>query len=298
MEKLTLKSLDNYELDVHVFDCPNPKAVIQIIHGMEEHQERYEDFVYFLVNNGYAVVTSDMRGHGNNATKLGFFKERNGYEHLIFDQKEILNFIKRKYKDLPIYLFAHSMGTIISRNLIQTESQSYSKIALSGYPCYQAGAGMGIFFANLIQLFKGPYYKSKFLSSLSIGAFSKSIKNRKTDLDWLSYNEENVQKYINDPLCGFGFGVSAFRDLFQLVKNMHKIKRYKNQNTSAPVLLIAGEDDPCTGGVKGRKDSLNTFKKLNYQNIEVITYPHMRHEILNEKENQKVYQDILNFFNK
>lgn len=298
MEKILLKSTDGYELDVHLFEVKNAKAIIQLIHGMEEHQERYEDFISFLNDNGYSVLSSDMRGHGISATKTGFFKERKGHEHLLNDQVTILNYIKKRFIDLPIYLFAHSMGTIISRNLIQKEGHNYTKICLSGYPNYQNGAGFGVFFANVIQFFKGPYKKSPFLTNLVTGSFSRKVKSRKSNLDWLTYNEDNVKAYLEDPLCGFGFSVSAYRDLFNLVKGMHKVKRYIDVNPTTPILLISGEDDPCTGGEKGRKDSYKILQKAGYKDIGVITYKMMRHEILNELEKEKVYRDVLDFYNK
>lgn len=296
MKEIILKSIDNYELDVHVFEVKSPKAVIQLIHGMEEHQERYEDFAKFLNENGFTVLTSDMRGHGSKAKTHGFFRKKDGHTHLLYDQKTILNYIKENYKGLPIYLFAHSMGTIISRNLIQEKGQSYSKIVLSGYPNYQKAVGFGLVLTNIIQFFFGPYKKSIFLANMVIGTFARTVKNRKTDLDWISYNEDNVQSYINDPLCGFGFTISAYKDLFKLVKGMHNYKNYKSVNEQTPILLISGIDDPCTGGNRGRKDSLNTLQKVGYKNITVITYDHMRHEILNEVDHQKVYDDVINFY--
>lgn len=137
MEKIFLNSKDGYKLDVHIFKVENPKAVIQIIHGMEEHQERYENFIEELNKNGFAVVSSDMRGHGSSAEDLGYFKEKGGYKELIEDQKVITNFIKEEFKGLTIYIFAHSMGTIITRVLLQDNSKEYKKIVLSGYPNYQ-----------------------------------------------------------------------------------------------------------------------------------------------------------------
>ena len=119
MEKLFINSSDGYKLDVHVFKVESAKAVVQIIHGMEEHQERYENLIKLLNENGFSVVSSDMRGHGNNAKDLGYFKDEKGYIELIKDQKNITNFIKENFNDLPIYIFAHSMGTIITRVLLQ-----------------------------------------------------------------------------------------------------------------------------------------------------------------------------------
>ena len=131
MEKIILKARDGYELDVHIFEVKNAKATIQLIHGMEEHQERYEPFIAKLNKNGYSVVSSNMRGHGENAPTLGFFKNSKGYKELIFDQKTITEFIKERFSGKPIYIFAHSMGTITTRVLLQKNSKEYDNVVLS-----------------------------------------------------------------------------------------------------------------------------------------------------------------------
>ena len=283
MEKIFINSRDGYKLDVHIFKAENPKAVIQIIHGMEEHQERYENFIEQLNKNGFAVVSSNMRGHGSSAEYLGYFKEKDGYKELIEDQKVITNFIKEEFEGYPIYIFAHSMGTIITRVLLQENSQEYKKVLLSGYPNYQNGAHFGILVANILKKFKGPKYKSKFISSLSVDSFNKKIKNPKTKCDWICHNEETVKKYIEDPYCGIGFTCSAFCDLFHLVIMMHKSKLYNNVNKELELLLLRGLDDPCPGGDKGAQDSKQVLYKAGFNKIQSIDYPNMRHEILAEK---------------
>lgn len=300
MKKETIISSDGYKLSVHIFEVKDAKAVVQVVHGMEEHQERYENLAKVLNQDGYTVVTSDMRGHGQTVAKedLGYFKDKKGYLALIDDQRAITSYIKDNYVNLPIYIFAHSMGTIITRVLLQTNSPDYSKVVLSGYPNYQGAAGLGIIIANTIKLFRGAKYKSRFIQKLGVGVFNKSIKNPKTEVDWVCANEETVQNYINDPLCGIGFTVSAFSDLFHLVRMMHKPKHYKNVNHTMPLLLLRGKDDPCTGGNDGAKDSREVLSKAGFKNITHIDYPGMRHEIINEKDNKQVYKDIIEFYNK
>ncbi len=297
MEQIYLKAKDGYDLNLHIFAVTEAKAVVQIAHGMEEHQERYEDFISFLNKNGYSVVSADMRGHGQNAKELGFFSGKDGDKLLISDHKQICEFIKTRFAGLTVYLFAHSMGTIISRVVLQTYSQEYDKVILSGYPAYQSGASFGVFLTDLIQVFKGAKYKSKIIEKLGVGMFNNDIKNPRTDVDWVCANEETVDKYKDDPLCGVGFTISAFNDLFELVRQMNKTEAYKKVKEDLPVLLLAGEDDPCTKGAKGRENSRKTLEKAGFRNIVQTTYSLMRHEILNEKENQKVYQDIVDFFN-
>lgn len=292
MKEVFLKSLDGYELCLHLFTIDNPKGYIQLIHGMEEHQERYEPFIHFLNSIGYSCISSDMRGHGKNTKELGYFKDKNGYKHLIEDQQIITKYILEEFKVDKIILFAHSMGTIITRNLLQLDSSSYSKVILSGYPCYNGGVGLGIILCNIIQAFKGSTYRSKLINNMSTGSFNKKIKNPRTQIDWVSMNNENVDKYINDPLCGFGFTVSAYRDLFTLVKRMHKPKLYKNVNKDLSFLLLRGDSDPCVGGNKGSLDSIKILKKAGFNNIKDVPFSNMRHEILNELDYIKVYKEI------
>lgn len=298
MEQVFINARDRYKLDIHIFKVENEKAVIQVIHGMEEHQERYEKFIQFLNAKGFSVVSSNMRGHGSNAKDLGYFKEKNGYMELIEDQKIITKYIKEHFKNTPIYIFAHSMGTIITRVLLQENSQEYQKIVLSGYPNYQSGAHFGIFITNIIKMFRGPKYKSKLVSSLSIGQFNKGIENPKTKCDWICHNEETIKAYIEDPYCGIGFTCSAFNDLFHLNIMMHKPQLYKNINKEIKLLLLRGLDDPCVGGNKGAEDSYKVLIDAGFDKIENIDYPNMRHEILAEKDNQKVYDDVLDFYEK
>lgn len=296
--ELTLKSVDGYELSLAVFEAKNPKAVIQFIHGMEEYKERYDAFAEYLCSKGYTCVTSDLRGHGKSAPLLSHISNKKGDKLIIADQKEIRKYIKRTYKDLPLYLFGHSMGTIISRVLMQTDGTNYSKVALSGYVNPNPIAGVGKALTKCVKLFKGPKGHSKLINGLAVGAFNKNIENPRTPLDWLSYNEENVDKYIADPLCGVEFTLGSFNALMSLLAKMGKARKYQSIKEDTPILLIAGKDDPCTGFDKGRKASKALLEKVGYKQVEVITLDNMRHEILNEKENQKVYEELLKFFEK
>ncbi len=297
IKKIILKTQDNYRLSLAIFEAENPRGYIQVIHGMEEHKERYEELARYLCKAGYTVITSDMRGHGKTAETLGFFAPTNGYQYLLRDQRLITHYICKHYKTDKVIILAHSMGTIIARNLMQTQSSKYEKVILSGYPNPQPK--VTLLFARLLtgiygQLHGGKYYP-KPIEKMSVGSFNHAIKNPKTPLDWLSYNEENVQNYFADPYCGHGFTVSAFRDLFILTENMAKVNRYKKDNTTLPILLIAGEDDAATGFAKGKDASMRILEKAGYENITAVDYFHMRHEIFNEAAHECVFADVLAF---
>lgn len=281
-----------------IVESKKPKGCVQIIHGMEEHKERYLPFARFLADNGYHVFLSDLRGHGKEAPILSHIADSKGDALLIADQQKILADIKKQFPDLPVILFGHSMGSIISRVLLQTDSKEYSKVILSGYVAPNAMSKIAVVLGNFVKTFKGAKGHSRMLTNLALGPYVKAVSNRKTDLDWLSYNEENVRNYINDPLCGVEFTTGSYSALFHLLDRMGKTDQCKDVKKDLPFLLLGGEDDPCTGGEKGRADSRTLLEKAGFRNISVITYPGMRHEILNETEKEKVYRDILDFLDR
>ena len=146
-------------------------------------------------------------------------------------------------------------------------------------------------------LFKGKDGYSKFLDNLVVGNFNKAIDNPETDVDWISHHKENIKNYLEDPYCGFQFTIAALKDLMSLVCLMHNYKLYKNVNNDMKILLLRGKDDPCVGGDKGALDSKKVLIKAGFKNIKNIDYDNMRHEILNEVDHEKVYNDALYFFN-
>ena len=176
------------DLSLRVYEPENkPRAVVEVAHGMEEHQGRYAPVAEYLTKKGFAVVTADMRGHGEGVApeRLGFFAERDGYRRLIDDQLEVRDFIGERFPDLPVYLLAHSMGTIISRCVLEKHSERYDKVVLTGFPCTRKGVGFGIFLADVQSAMFGADHRSGFMQRLSTGVFNKAIENPATEHDWI-----------------------------------------------------------------------------------------------------------------
>lgn len=295
MKELKIIASDAYLIHARVYEVENPVAYVQIIHGMEEEISRYQQFIDFLVENNICVIAANLRGHGKEAPIRGYFASEKGNELLVEDQVLITKKLKELYQVNTLIIFAHSMGTIITRNLLMNHSHDYQGVILSGYPNPNGIAKIGIFVAGLIKKFKGSKAFSPFLHNLAIDSFNKKIENPKTDIDWLSYNEENIKNYQENTYCGASFKVQAFIDLFKLVDKMNSYKSYKKINENLPIFLIAGEDDPCTGGFKGRKKSFEILQKAGFKNIIAETYPNMRHEILQENDNDFLYRDIIDY---
>ena len=144
----------NYNGDARIDDLSN--------------KERYYGFIEYLNKNGYAVVISDMRGHGEDAPLLGHIADNKGEDILIDDQNKIYGYIKENFKDLPVYLFGHSMGSIICRVLLQNYSQNYQKVILSGYVAPNPISPVAVLLGNIVKS-GGREKKSKFLASLALG---------------------------------------------------------------------------------------------------------------------------------
>ena len=295
---MTLSSKDGYAQSLRIYEAREPKAVVKCIHGMEEYQDRYQAFAEALQADGYTVVTADLRGHGPKAPILSHIADRDGHLRLLEDEEAILDMIHGRWAGVPVDLFAHSMGTIIARVLLQKRSREFRKVVLSGYPNPNSAAGAGVLLSGLLSAFKGAKGFSALVDGMVLGPFSKAVADAKTPQDWLSVNEENVRKYTEDPLCGARFTLGSYNTLFHLIDLMNKPENYTDVRNDLPILLISGREDPCTGGEKGRQDSLDILRKAGFSELTVVTLDGMRHEILNENRRDEVCRDIIEFLNK
>jgi len=297
-QELTLPSKDGYQLSLRVYEAEAPKAVVKCIHGMEEYQDRYQYFAEKLRENGYTVVTADLRGHGKNAPVLSHIADKNGHLRLMEDEDAAMEMIHERWPGVPVILFGHSMGTIIARVYLQKRSRAFHKAVLSGYPNPNSAAGAGIMLTDLIASMKGSKGYSKLVDGMVLGPFGKAVPDAKTPQDWLSVNPENVQRYREDPLCGARFTLGSYSTLFHLIRQMADAHQYEEVWKELPILMISGKDDPCTGGEKGRADSEAVLRKAGFRELEIVTLDGMRHEILNETGQEEVFRIIRTFMDK
>lgn len=275
-------------------DSADPKAVIQIAHGVCEHIERYDDFARFLVGCGYVVVGNDHLGHGksvNTLDELGYFADEDGDVRMVDDMHILYQIMKKRYPDLPYFLFGHSMGSLLARQYC----------AVFGYELSGAifcGTGNIIGAAVLL---KTPMDKlvEKFgagsdkidLFALNSKAYNQAFRDENDDLAWLSRNVANREAYRADPYCGFQLKVGGFRDLATLMlKVSHPDWAFKIP-VDLPILVISGAKDPVGGNGKGVLKVVDALEAAGNEPT-VILYPGDRHEILNEDDREIVYSDV------
>lgn len=266
-----------------------PKAVVQIIHGMLEHKNRYQDFANYLAENGYLVVTSDNRGHGESVNAQFPLGHMPGVERMVEDQVNITDFIQEQNPDLPVYLYGHSFGSILARNYLQQYDYKITKLLLTGTVCYQNLAPLGL---NLVQ------FANRYVGERSHSWLIKKLSGfGSEDFDWLTHDQEQLEKVRNDPMMLAGYDNLGVYTIWQGDYELKQIEKYACQNPALPILSISGsEDEKITGGKKGLIDTKQTLEKIGYTNVTMEEIINMKHEVLNEVEREKVYQQILAFF--
>ena len=274
-----------------------PRAIVQIIHGIAEYIDRYDEFMSFLADNGIIAVGTDHLGHGKSIEseeQTGFFAYDNGWDYVVRDEEVLRLAMHENYPELPIIVFGHSMGSFMARTLLIRYPDAFNAAIISGTG--NQGAALvngGLIMGNLVTGLKGAHHYSKFLNNLAFGSYNKIYDNPKTEYDWLSRDEANVQKYIDDPLCGFIPSCSLFRDMMTGVKFITNKKNLTAMNKDMPVYFMSGDMDPVGECGKGVQKAYNNFLEAGMKDVSIKLYPGGRHEMLNEINKDEVYTDIL-----
>ncbi|SEM84411.1 alpha/beta hydrolase [Lihuaxuella thermophila] len=276
-----------------------PVGVVQIAHGMAEHSKRYGEFAKALTNEGYAVYANDHRGHGQTAgckENLGFFADEDGWERVVDDMYRLTRIIKKEHPGLPVFLFGHSMGSFLSRRYIQKYGQELSGVILSGTGADQGIlSSIGIGIVKLEMRIKGKKAPSRLLHFLSFGNFNKRFKPNRTPFDWLSRDEREVDKYIQDPYCGWLPTTGFFCDLLTGIKQLDHPEQISRVPKDLPIFLFSGDQDPVGLYTRGVLKTYRNLKKAGIRDISYKFYEEGRHEMLNEINRDEVYQDIINW---
>ncbi len=272
------------------------KAVMQIMHGMAEHIERYDAMARWFAEKGVAVYGNDHLGHGrsiNDTYPLGYFGTNNENCFVFRDDcKQLTDIAKKENPGVPFVAFGHSMGSFINRIYLEKYSDGVDAAVI----CGTAGPNPLIGAAKVATaLFSKTSAKKpgKTMDKLAFGAYNDKTDKR-TNFDWLSVNEDNVDTYIADPLSGFLFSNQGYRDLITLNDYMTNDEVFDSVKADLPIFLIAGADDPVGAYGKGVEQTYESYKK-NHSDVTMKLYEGKRHEIHNEKDGEVVYQDIYDF---
>jgi alpha-beta hydrolase superfamily lysophospholipase len=286
------------------------KAVLHIIHGMGEHALRYRRLAEKLTQSGIEVWAADQRGHGKTANPdvndlgkgglLGHCGDNNSIACVTADVHALNSEIHKKIPNIPLFLLGHSWGSFIVQNYMEySDNLIINGCILSG----TKGPGnfmimAGVPLMMLVAALKGQRNGSRFAMSLADGAYNKPFKPNRTAFDWLSRDEEEVDKYVNDPLCGFLCSSGFYRDLVKLLYNIHRSDALARIKRSLPVYVFSGSVDPVGDMSKSPTTLVEAYRKLGISDCEFVLYPGARHETLNETNREEVMDNLLSWINK
>ena len=267
-----------------VWPIDGAKATLHIYHGMAEHSARYSEFAKYMNSEGFAVFCHDHMGHGGslNGDEKGYFNDKDGWEYASLDGYAIDLIIEEEYKDVPHFIFGHSMGSFMARKNIADHSEHYDAAVICGTGGSQGVIGiLGKAIASFKQALFGAKHKDKMLDSMIFGAYNAKFKND-GHFAWLSKDRTEVEKYIADPLCGFTCTSSFYKDLIGATIIANDPKTAQKIRKDLPILLISGSEDPVGNYSKGVESSYNLYKKAGIEDVRISIISGGRHEILND----------------
>ena len=278
-----------------------PRAVIQISHGIAEHIERYDPFAAFLAEHGFFVAGNDHLGHGKSLSPdrsdLGFFGETGGWKLAVGDMRKLTELLREKYPSLPCFLFGHSMGSFLTRSYLICYRDGIQGAVLSGTAWQsQAAVAAGLALGKRECKKYGKRYRSQRLNDIAFGGYNKGFEPRRTICDCLSRDEAVVDRYQSDPLCGFIPTAGLFTDMMEGFAFNQKPSNLSRMKKSLPVLFLSGDRDPVGANGKGVIQSYTHFLNAGMQDVTLKLYHGGRHEMLNERNREQVFWDILHWF--
>ncbi len=299
--KIEFKSSNNINTIKGMMYLPDKvkeaKGIVQISHGMCEYIERYERFAKFLTDKGYIVCGHSHIGHGqsvNNEEEYGFFAEKFGYKCLIKDVYKLTCLMKEKYPNLPYFVLGHSMGSFIIRCYISDYGDKIDGVIISGTGGPNQFIDLGIKFTNMIIKAKGNMYRSDFVTDEAMKiVFNKEIKHSFSKFDWFTRDVKVIEEAKKDKLLDFSFTICGYRDLFNLIKYSNNEKTIEKIPKDLPIFIFSGDKDPVGENGVGVEKVYNNLIEHGCTNVIMKLYKNGRHEMLNEINYEKVYDNIL-----
>lgn len=301
-EEFYFPSRDNHT-QIHAVrwipESEKPLCIVQIVHGMAEYVERYEEFVKFLTENNILVTGDDHLGHGKSIREdknPGYFCEQDPATVVVRDVHRLKKLTQEMYPGVPYIIFGHSMGSFITRNYLCRYGSGINGAIICGTGMQpKALVNMSKFVANVQRMFVGDNHISNFIDKVAFGSYNDKIENPRTSKDWLTRDEAVVDEYLKDSLCGFTFTVNGFRTLFELISRIQKKENLEKIPKELPIFVISGDADPVGDYGRGVRAAYNSMEDVGMTNLSMKLYEGGRHEIINETDRSQVYEDILNW---
>ena len=260
-----------------------PLAIAQLVHGVGEYALRYAPVADALVRAGYVVYAHDHRGHGKtalSAEQLGELGE-GGWAELVADIGRMGTRAKDAHPGLPLGLIAHSLGSFGAQQFLLDHSGDVTAVVLSG--------------TAVIDLLE-PMMDLD--APMDLSGFNAPFQPPRTDFDWLSRDEAQVDAYIADPLCGFGLDMAGGKAMFVAARQLADAGRVAGMRSDLPVYIVVGEQDPVNGGMALVNELVRRYSAAGLTDVTLVSYPEARHEVFNEINRDEVIAGVITWLGK
>jgi len=254
-----------------------PRAAVQLTHGMGEHARRYEHVATALTDAGFVVYAQDQRGHGASADpeRLGDLGE-GGWNALLDDIGLLSAQIRAEHPGLLLILLGHSMGSFAVQQYLLDHSDDVDGVALTG--------------TAVIDLLEPALDLDQ---PLDLTMFNAPFQPARTDYDWLSRDQAVVDAYVADPLCGFGIDTESAKAMFAGARRLADPAQLAALRSGLPVYIAVGEADPVNGALTVLTPLTDRLAAAGLTDVTVVTYPEARHEVLNETNSDEVIASLV-----
>lgn len=274
------------------------RATVQIVHGLAEYIDRYDEFMSYLAEAGFAVYGNDHIGHGNSVheDRWGYVGEQAGWNVMLTDILTLADQVSGKHPDVPHFLFGHSMGSFLARSLLIKHPDRYDGTVIcgTGHPARAVTMGARALAAMEIKR-HGPGYYSQLLDSVMNKQYNGGYENPRTAFDWISSDPNRVDEYIADPKCGFVPTAGLISEILKGVSFITARRNLERMSKDVPVYFISGAADPVGELSQGVIRAYKAFLKAGMKDVSLKLYPDLRHEIMLETCRDEVMTDVLNW---
>lgn len=274
----------------------DPKGVVQLMHGMAEHMQRYHAFAKFLNRNGWLVYGVDHRGCGLNVDMehLGW-DEGDMWANDLSDQLRLTEYLNIQHEGLPIIVMGHSYGSFLTQAYMAYNKHAKAFV-LSG-SCFMKGkdVSFGRFLSKWMYRRHGDFVRAKLLFRLTFGTYQDRMNGNGS---WLTSDTAEAEKYKKDPRSGYICSTNFYRSFFCGLKELYTKDYAEHLDKDAPVYIFSGADDQVGKCGKGVQKLFDYYKSVGLTDVSMKLYEGGRHEMLNEINKEEVYDDVLAFFNR
>ena len=279
-------------------EVKNPVATVQIFHGLVEYHARYDETAKFLNKHGFIVYCNDHLGHGLNVTHggfKGFFKEENGYEAVVDQLSELNGIIRKERPTIKHFVLSHSLGTCFLLSLLK-RNVFFDGVVMSA--AFSVNRFMLILNKMLLlpeYFIKGKMGISDEMENLTTQKHNSFFEPSRTSHDYLSSDKRKVDEYVEDELCGYPNTTQLWQDLANGFQNLWTKLTFSAFDEKIPFHLISGDQDKVNNDGSQAENIHNLLIESGFKS-ELKIFKGMRHEPFQEKERQKVFESILDFY--